>query len=590
MSQTFASNDFNDIMESLTLFMRNQNEFKDMNFDGSAIREILRVLAYNAQQQAFQNNFLYNELQFDTAQIRANITSLASRLGYVPSSKSAARMMVNLTVIPSDISSANASLVLTKDVQFYANKDLETFVMSPDTEYSAALINGKYSFPNVTLLQGIWALNGFVITNELGNSSYVIPNSSIDSKTIQVAVRTSETSGVQTSFNRFESAYDLNPTSNLFYLRENRDALYEIKFGDNKFSKRLSNGNVVTVRYLVTKGDLGNNLSTISPASSIGGYYDIRIDYIDNMTYGGSDQEDIESIRALAPITFAASGKAVTSSDYAGLTKRIFPETQDCISWGGEDNQPPKYGYVFVSIVPKNSEYLSISQKAFLVKEMNRYNVGSITPVVVDPVYTYVNIDTKIKFKPTSLNTSTDALRSKVVDYCRIFSRQKMEKFSGTLDTSILSEFINNIDPSIKGNSTLISYEKRFTPMINVASSYLLDFSHILKEGTVNITGFTIPDIDSTGYTYSLKDKAGILSLIKTKTDGMIIVISDNSGIVNYTTGIVRVDNFKPSSITNAYIVVKASSDVIDDQSLIAVRNSILKVNVVNVNLIAVEQ
>ena len=69
MSTNYSSNDFNDIMDSLVLFMKSQDEFTDMNFDGSAIRELLRVLAYNAQHQAFQNNFVYNELQIDSAQL-----------------------------------------------------------------------------------------------------------------------------------------------------------------------------------------------------------------------------------------------------------------------------------------------------------------------------------------------------------------------------------------------------------------------------------------------------------------------------------------------------------------------------------------
>lgn len=590
MSQTYASNDFNDIMNSLVLFMRNQDEFKDMNFDGSAIRELLRVLAYNAQQQAFQNNFVYNELQLDTAQLRPNVTSIASRLGYTPSSKTAARIKVNLVVKPSDAASAPASLVLSRDAQFYASKDGQTFILSPDQEYSANKIGGVYTFSNVTLMQGIWTLNGFLVQTQYGTESYTIPNAGVDTSTLEVAVRTSETSGDQVIYQPFKTAYDLGPTSLLYFLRENRDGLFEFKFGDNKFGKRLAFGNVVTARYLVTKGADGNNLSEISPASAIGGFYDITVQYVDSRSYGGADQEEIESIRTLAPIAFAASGNAVTSGDYVGLTKKLFPEAQDAISWGGEDNQPPRYGYVFVSVIPKHSETLSADQKTELATILKQYNVGSITPVIIDPIYTFINVNSSIKYKPSALNTSTLALSAKVREYCSVFSKEKMEKFGGSLDMSRLSEFINNIDVCIKGNSTNVGYEKRFTPILNVTSSYVLDFGHKLSESSILVTGFKIADVNSDGWTYSIKDSGGILSIVKDKSGELTQVLVAEAGTVDYNTGVVRIDNFKPNYMSDLYVTVKASSNVIDDQSILGVRNSILKINEVNLTLLAVDK
>jgi hypothetical protein len=591
MSQTFTSNDFTDIMDSLVLFMKNQAEFSDMNFDGSAIRELLRVLAYNAQQQAFQNNFVYNELQLDSAQLRQNVTSIASRLGYVPSSKTASRMKVNLTVTPSYLPSASPTLVITKDTQFYATKDGQTYILSPDTEYVANLSSaGTYLFNNVTLLQGTWALNGFLVQTQYGTESYVVPNIGVDVNTLEVAVRDSESSGAQVLYSQFKTAYDLDPLALLYFLRENRDGLFEFKFGDNKFSKRLTYGNVVTVRYLVTDGSLGNDLSNISPAGAIGGYYDININQIDARTYGGADQEDIESIRTLAPISFATSSNAVTGGDYVGLTKKLFVETLDAISWGGEANTPPRYGYVFVSVIPKHSESLSISQKSALSAILKQYNVGSVTPIIVDPEYTYINVDSTIKFKPTALNISTSALVVKVSDYFRIFSKDKMERFSGSLDISKFSEFINNIDLCVQGNSTRVSYEKRLVPPINVSSSYIVDFSHSIAPGSVNITGFKISDADFSGWTYHMIDVSGVLVISKTKTDGTTKILINNAGHVDYIKGVVSINGFTPNLLTDLYIKIKCSSPMTDDQSLVGVKNSILKINDINVTLLAVDK
>jgi hypothetical protein len=592
MSQTYTSNDFNDIMDSLVLFMRNQDEFRDMNFDGSAIRELLRVLAFNAQQQAFQNNFVYNELQLDTAQLRQNVASIASRLGYTPSSKTAAKMKVNLTVTPADPDTAPASLVLDRNTQFYATKDGQTYIFSADDAYSTALAGGKYLFTNVTLLQGIWAINGFMVQTQYGTESYVIPNGDVDTSTLEIAVRVAETSATQDTYTQYQTAYDLGPEAQLFFLRENRDGLYEFKFGDNKFSKRLDYGNVITARYLVTSGSAGNSITGLSPVASIGGFYDITIDQVDTRSYGGADQESIDSIRSLAPIAFAASGNAVTPGDYVGLAKRLFAETSDAICWGGEDNIPPRYGYVFLSVIPKNSDVLTDEQKEALVAILKKYNVGSVTPVIVDPVYTYVNVNSTVKYRTSALTISTDALKAKVGDYCRAFSKDKMEKFGGSLEMSNLGDFINSIDTAITGNNTQVSYEKRFVPTLNVSGSYVLPFSHKLEPGTVNITGFKVADTDSSGYIYSMYDEDGVLKLKKTHATvvGLTKILYSDVGRVDYDTGLVTVSNFKPNLLTDVYITVSASCSLADDQSLVGVKNSILKFNTINVTPLAVKK
>lgn len=587
MSQTYSSNDFNDILDSLVLFMRNQEEFKDMNFDGSGIRELLRVLAFNAQQQSFQNNFVYNELQLDSAQLRQNVTSIASRLGYVPSSRSAAKIKVNIVVKPTIPAQAAPSLALTRDVQFYANKDGRTYIFSPDTNYTANLVGGVYTFTNVRLLQGMWTINGFMVQEQYGFESYVIPNSGVDTSTLEVAVRTSENSGDQVIYKQFQNAYDLAPEAKLYFLRENRDGLYEFKFGDNKFANKLSYGNVITVRYLVTDGAEGNNVSSLSPVSSIGGYYNITLEQLDALSYGGADQESIESIRTLAPISFASSGNAVTPGDYVAKAKQLYPEVQDAICWGGEQNNPPRYGYVFLSVIPKNSATLSVLQKDELAYILSQYNVGSVTPVIVDPQYTYVNVNTTVKYNASSLNITLAALKTKVDTFCRTFSVEKMEKFGGALEMSELTDFITAVDPCIRGNYTQVTYEKRFVPMLNIASSYVLDFGHSLKEGSINVTGFELANIG--GLTFSIFDDNGVLKM-KQVEGSVAQTINDNVGTVDYDTGRVQLNDFKPFALAGGdHIKVQATSPDGEDQSLLSVRNAILKFNTIVVDTLAVK-
>ena len=592
MTTNYSSNDFNDIMDSLVLFMKSQDEFSDMNFDGSGIREILRVLAYNAQNQAFQNNFVYNELQIDSAQLRSNITSIASKLGYVPSSSRAARIRISVTVTPSDPLSAASTLTITRDNQFYANKDGQTFILSPLTEYTANLSNGVYLFDNVTLVQGTWAINGYLVNSQSGNDNFVIPNTGIDTETLDVVVRSSETSTLQIPYKSFATAYDLGSQSKLYFLKENRNGFYEFKFGDGKLAKKLDINNVVTVRYLITQGSAGNDLSLITPASSIGGFYDIKVGNLIDRTYGGADSEDIESIRTLAPISFATSGNAVTPGDYITLTKKLFPESSDVISWGGEDNNPPRYGYTFLSVIPKHSDFLSSAQKIELVNILKQYNVGSITPLVVDPVFTYVDVNTKIKYVPDTIRISEAALKQKIADYIRIFSKDKMERFGGSLDMSKFSEFINKIDGSIEGNYTTVNYNKILKPTLNVSGSYLVDFSHKISPGSFEATGFNVADTDYPGWAHVIQDdKLGNLRIVRRLSGHLDVLLYEDLGTVNYDTGLIQINNFSPRSLVNGTnINCSAYCSIEDDQSLIGVRNSILKIQNINVETVKVSR
>lgn len=585
MSQIYTSLDSQDVRASLVLFMKNQDEFKDFDFDGAAITEQLRLLAYNTQQQAFQNNFVYNELQLDSAQLRNNVASLASRLGYIPSSPRAARMQVNVTVTPNDVTTAPTSLVMSRDTAFYATSDGSAFTFCPDMEYTANLVNGVYTFSGVTILQGTWTINAFTVQTANAFESYVIPNTNIDTSTLEVYVRTSDSSGDQNLFTQFTTAYDLGENNALFYLRENRNGFYEFKFGDGRFSKRLAYGNVITIRYVVTQGSAGNSLSNVVPSTSIGGFYNVQLTNVDAKTYGGDDEEGIESIRTLAPLMFSASDNAVTDGDYVALTKKLFSETGDAISWGGEVNDPPRYGYTFISVKPKNSATLTDLQKAALVTILSKYNIGSITPIIADPDYFFLNVATTIKYNPKLLTITTNALQSKVADYCATYSKQKMEVFNGQFDSSKFSTFLNSIDPSITGNFTQITYEKRFVPTLNFAGSYVLKFNHSLQPGTILINNFRVADGNSTTTsTYAITDDSNGTLLLK-KTDGNVVTLfNGNIGTVDYVNGIISLVLFRPNSIVGNFASANASP-AIGDSSVVALKNTILGIDAVNVLL-----
>ena len=90
--------DFNNIKVALKDYMRAQTDFTDYDFEGSAISNILDVLAYNTYYTAFNTNMVVNELFLDSATLRDNVVSLAKQLGYTPKSITAPKAAVDLSV------------------------------------------------------------------------------------------------------------------------------------------------------------------------------------------------------------------------------------------------------------------------------------------------------------------------------------------------------------------------------------------------------------------------------------------------------------------------------------------------------------
>ena len=78
--------DFGDIKTALKDYMRAQTDFTDYDYEGSAISQLLDVLAYNTYYTAFNTNMVVNELFLDSATLRDNVVSLAKQLGYTPKS------------------------------------------------------------------------------------------------------------------------------------------------------------------------------------------------------------------------------------------------------------------------------------------------------------------------------------------------------------------------------------------------------------------------------------------------------------------------------------------------------------------------
>ena len=80
-------------------------------------------------------------------------------------------------------------------------------------------------------------------------------------------------------------------------------------------SKKVDDGNIVFLQYVVTNKTEANGAFVFTPPSSIDGVTDITLTTVERAT-GGSEPESIESIKLNAPLDYASQGRAVTTGDY----------------------------------------------------------------------------------------------------------------------------------------------------------------------------------------------------------------------------------------------------------------------------------
>ena len=321
----FANLDFNEIKAQIRDYLRSNSNFSDFDFEGSNFSILIDTLAYNTYINAFNANLVANETFLDSAVIRENVVSLARNIGYVPRSKTAARAIISF-----DVESANSAprLYLKPGLVCVGEANDTTFRFSTLETYTSSLNNGVSSFTNIEVLQGTLLEKQFQINNSQ-DQRYILSNSDIDASTIKVYVSAPADTGIGREYKMIDNILNINKDSEIFFIQEVQDEKYEILFGDGFFGKKLENGSVVTVRYIITDGEEGNgaggranttgnfdfagvftNLDPIDPSAlTVIPDSGITVTTVENAS-NGAEQEDLSSIKYFAPRLYSAQYRA----------------------------------------------------------------------------------------------------------------------------------------------------------------------------------------------------------------------------------------------------------------------------------------
>ena len=530
--------DFDTIKTNLKTFLKQQSEFQDYDFEGSGLNILLDILAYNTHYNAYYLNMVANEAFLDTALLRDSVVSHAKSFGYVPYSKRAP--VATIKFVANSASSTSSTLTLPSGYSFLSNQiDGKAYNFVVTDEVTVTKANSQFTFENLNIYEGQLVTYVFNHTeNSNPKQIFTLPDTNIDTTTIKVAVSPSSSNTQTTTYTKVTDVLDVTANSAVYFLQEAREGDYQIYFGNDIVGKKLADGSVVSVTYLITNGDVANKANNFVARSTVS---DSLSESISNFIItpisgaaGGADRETVDEIKFGAPLQYATQNRLVTKNDYESYIKKNYPALDSLSVWGGEDEEPPIYGKVLVSLKPKQDYYLSETEKQRIIDEIIKpKSIISVSTEIRDPDYLYILLNNEIKYDARKTTLSETQLSSQIRTAILSYKNTYLNKFKAVFALSRIQDQIDNVDiNSISGSETTIKLQKRVTPEINTTSNYTVRFGVPLKRGTLTdrliTTEFNV--LDSTNTT-----RTAIIEEVPQSFTGISSIEITNAGY-SYTT------------------------------------------------------
>tara|TARA_B100000287_G_scaffold124991_1_gene117093 strand:- start:1044 stop:2849 length:1806 start_codon:yes stop_codon:yes gene_type:complete len=546
--------DFADIKTALKDYMRAQTDFTDYDFEGSAISQILDVMAYNTYYTAFNTNMVVNETFLDSATLRDNVVSIAKQLGYTPKSITAPQAAVDMVLTFTGTAPAEVSLKAGSGFVTNYDGSLYRYILKDDNKVS--VVNKVATFTGVPIYEGSQIVSNTVVDTSIKNQRFIIDNAGIDTNTLNVRVYQAANSSIFTDYKVANDILDIGATDKVYFISEIEDEKYEIFFGDGVLGKKLEDNNVVQMSYIVTNGTATNGAKTFTfnglmedeNGTTVTLPFAVTSLTTSSIASGGADIETIDKIKYNAPKFYGSQNRAVTGNDYKAIVRNLYPATSDVIVFGGEEQEPPAYGKVFLSVKPTEAASLSSFTKNELTSELKKYTVASIRPEFVDPSILYLELTSNIYYTGTKtqllpLEVATKASNA-IVDYLKT---SQTEKFNGKFRYSKFIGVIDNSDISINSNDTDITMRKDFIAQINTSTFYEICYQNPFlvdcNNPVVSSTGMTVFEFPT--YTSYLEDRNGKIVLYRLDpVSGDKILLNDSVGTVDYTKGEIMMTDF----------------------------------------------
>ena len=579
--------DFQEISENLKTYLKGQDTFKDYDFEGSNINVLVDLLAYASHIGAVNTNIAASEMFLDSAQIRKNVVSRAKDLGFVPASEKASSAIVNIKA--SNIRNADQTtptendMILPRGHNFTTVYDGVSYNFVCSDSVTPTRDNLDFTYSNVNLLQGQYVTDSYIFDSQIKNYKFVLSNARVDKSSLEVSVNSN---GSVSKFTLSTDVSTITSSTKVFYTQENEEGFIEIYFGDGVLGQGLLDGDQISVTYIIVDDIHADNAKSFTMANAINGFTNVSITTTSPAT-GGAERESVDSIKFKATKFYTSQNRLVTLNDYKAKLSEYYPNADAVAGWGGEDNDPPEYGKVFISLKPQNSDYLSEIEKSSVQSQLNQLNMLTVRPVIVDAEIVKILVTTTFKYNENETTLSKGELEALVKSAIISFDNTNLNNFDSIFRHSNLVKTIDDANTAIISNITNIRLRKKKNITLNKSEGLVIEFGNGFfhphdghnkdSGGILSTTGFKV-DGDTVNTYFFDDDGSG--NVRRYSLSWTTRVIADQSaGTIDYTSGKVSINAIKFTSTVNSdtsidYTVIPSSDDVV------AIRGSLIDISI----------
>ena len=583
--------DFEDIKSSIKTYLRTRNEFSDYDFEGSGLSYLIDTLAYNTYYSAFNANMSMNEAFLPSATLRDNIVNVAKLLNYVPRSITCSKACLKLHVQTSQTNGAYPSSITLSKGPVASGGNFIWNILS-DTTVEVNTTSGIAEFDNLMINEGTIVDFEYTVSS-FENQNYIVPAEDADINTLVVTVKPNEASTTSDLYNLVDTVTNLTAATRVYFISEGEDQRYEIRFGDDSVGRKLKDGEIIGLEYLVTSGSEANEVQKFTFIGSLTDSLGIKPPN-GNVTLAtkeksqqGSASESVESIKYMAPRYYSSQYRAVTAQDYAVITKKIYSNAASVFAYGGDSLHPPFYGKVYIAIKTKTGSSLNDATKKSIAADLRSYAMASIDPVVIDPdeLYVYPKVfalyDTGVTNNTSEIKTN---IQSSVNDWA---TQTQINNFNSTFRNQQFQKAITLSNKAISDVSVQTSLLKYIKPQTNQTNTYCISTGSTLYDSAPSNV-----DTDTTGCkkepvilsgNFRTADRPGVdqqfeddgFGKLRTfyNTGNKKVYTNTSAGSINYETGDICIgpinivgagDNVPSSTNLNLSDAITGTGSVID--------------------------
>ena len=484
--------DFDTIKTNLKTFLNQQSEFTDYDFDGAGLNILLDILAYNTHYNAYYLNMVANEAFLDTALLRDSAVSHAKTLNYIPHSTRAPVAIIDFSV-ESNTTTA-ATMTISEGFSFLSNQiDSKSynFVVLDDVTVTKA--NSQFVFENLEIYEGQLVTYNFTHNSATNTKQvFTLPDNNIDTTTLKVTVAPSVGNTSTSVYNKVTDILNVDGTSEVFFLQEERSGKYQIYFGNDVVGKSLPDGASVSTTYLLNNGTAANKannfVATATITDSLGNSQTNFTITPVSAAAGGADRESVDDIKFSAAAQFSTQNRLVTFKDYESYILNNYPNLDSVSIWGGEDNVPRVYGKVFVSLKPTANYYISEAEKQRIIDEIiSPKAIVAVQTEILDPEFLYLIVENTVQYDAKKTNSSETSIKQSIRNAVLAYRDRELNKFDTRFILSKLQDGVDETDMNaILGSETIVRVQKRFKPNIGSSQAYTINFNVPLHRGTIS--------------------------------------------------------------------------------------------------------